>query len=637
MTCGFPVAQATGASGHLLTARAVGQGMVVSVWLEGRAGVAGIGAYCSVSNANGTVCAGIPQNGLLLPRRSGALVQCIVERVSYDRVGVAIVTTVEDESFCVSWSIIQVLAPGESPAFRVTTDSSLVCSSNLKLSSVVPSEERWAWLLFQDLNPAATSIIARRMSIDPAVMPTVNSFAQVETGALGCSVLGACTDGEGGVIWCGVGASAGVSSGGENRLLRIWHFDRFGLPDPRWPAAGLRIAPTIESYEIQIEPDRNGGAYVCWLGTSAASLDTLRVLGARVGGAGSLEAGWRVEGTVLVENDDPRSRGAELCVGENGELFAGVLGLYGCYLVAFDKAGRRLPGWSSAGVPLAPPRLFGVESRALVPLVGGGVLALWDDGLRVRSATATPVPSCPPSIEVIQVPICPSSREQRLAGVCSAAPEACTVFWEETAPVDAPGQGSDLYMEKVKLGGLKVAQAKFSVRSVRRGARGIRVEWSSPDIIDEVPEIWTRSGGASLVRIGSASRIDSWSFGATVPYNGVCGGDDVEVLVMDGEPNQRCLAKPLLIACSEAPRIAIESARVARGGVEVRGSIHGAFGDIQLSLYDVTGRRVSRSSCNVLEEGEFVARLSAPNLVGFYWVQALSAGRSASRGVVLTH
>lgn len=634
VACGSQFTWSTVGTGFRVVSRPVGRGMVVSVWLDPRNGSGSLGVYCSVATDEGVECDGIPLDGLLLPKRSGTLARVIVERVAYDRVAVATVTDAGDDTDCLTWSVIQVLAPDHRPAFRVTVDSSLTCERNLSAMAVVPSDERHAWLVLQDTSPGATGIVAKKLStdLDPALV--VSQSVSVEAGTLGCAMLGACSDGDGGVIWCGIGASAGTSDP-EDRLLRLYHFDRSGRQDPRWPPAGARVAPTIMSYEVQMRSDKHGGAYVSWFGTTAATLDTLRTLATRINRAGRLAPGWSAAGTVLVENFDPWSRGVELCVGEKGQLFGGVLGLYGGYLAGFDGTGRRLPGWPVEGVSLARPQVFGVESQSLVPLAGGGVIAFWGDGSSLHATKVIPSRLSSTTIEVTELPLCASTREQRLAGVNFAAPASCAVLWEEVAPPDSPSPGHGLYMAGIDLKGCRIAEPEFEMLALQRGMKGIHVDWKGAEIIDELPEVWLRQREVAPTRVGVASRLDSWRCEATIPIQCLGAGNDLEVIVRESAPDGRALGKSFVASFTESPRVVIASAIVMNGLIEVRGAVHDSQGEIQLALFDVAGRRLSTRRIESAEEGAFTLQLAAPSRAGVYWVQVRHAGQSVSRALLL--
>ena len=634
--CGAPVSLGRFDDYVALWTTPVSPDLTVVTWVRYLPGTARLGVFSALIGGSGDSVGPIPASEIQLPQASGSFHRAVLSRSAYDELVVAIMTLSAGVG-TVTFDRVRAERIGDRTELSVSCDSSLTVQGH-DLVALLPARDQVVLAVFSAPLDPGHSIVLRPIHVDGSQDASNALELALPTEPAGLEPMDAVTDGRGGCF-----VMAAEPLGGTPRIL---HALPDGRLDPRWPIGGrlLGAGETTVSLAL-LAADGEGGAYAAWSRQKPPSSDSLVFVAARFDSTGRVVPGWDSTGTTLVSGGPSFQFRTSIAVGRDGMLFGTFSDIGGMFVGALDGHGQPAAGWPPSGHELHLPTFnLDVLGTELKPLSDGRCLAVWSvsavetQGYDLfASALPLPVGSEPwePGRHTI---VCATETDQFVSNIDCGVGRSPRQFWTDRGPVQIPFNSTDgIYVREVEVGDIRPPEPRLELSSRVRQAAGVRCTWRSMSILDELPQVLVSVDGQPYSHWGEAQRADSWTATANVPFAAGCSIQRIQLAVPGPGGRWTDVAEPVVLDCSPKGPWTIAAVDASQSDVlEVRLLSDGASGPVQLSLFDVAGRKLAAAQCSLESGGESVCRLPAPRRQGFYWVEAKTASYRTTRGTVRT-
>lgn len=501
--------------------------------------------------------------------------------IATDGVGGAIVVWEDQRGPAVNLFAQHVVASGElDPAWPtagralLTDPAGLGPGAQQASAVIVPDGAGGAIVAWQDIRGTATGtkIFAQHVLasgvVDPAWPANGRALVAIESLQQNHVMI---PDGAGGAIVAWSDSRFGLSS----THIFAQHVLASGSVDPRWPVDGLAVvtAPGLQDFP-EIVSDGAGGAFVSWDDQRdlASGFD---VYAQHVLDSGLVDPAWPANGRAVCIAPGNQGRGTITTDGGSGAILTWsdgrVVGTFHIFAHHLLASGIVDPAWPVTGraISNAAP----LESRPLVVPDGvGGAVVTWqaviDGHLNQFAQHVTSAGVVDPAWPAAGRALGRTARDQDLAQIAPDASGGAIVAWEE--------------------GDAIVAQHVLSSGILDRGY---------PDTGLVLCNLPGSRGNVSLVATGVDGAVATWQDSRP-------GGNGFDIFAL-----QVAAAGTLGVTGTTPPDLAFTRSgpNPARTSLTLRFATP-RDGNVRLSIYDTSGRRVRELLAGVQAAGEHAIR-----------------------------
>jgi hypothetical protein len=573
----------------------------------------------------------------------GFFLNLVTERVSRSRAAAGGTILEADGGAHIDYSVVSVEAAGQDTTVTSWGYSLARADRSLYLTQFVRGDDQEMFIVGNETQQTGLSAFVVKTPLAPGLTPNPSRETSLGGGGSAPLARAAATDGIGGVY------ILAATMGPEDTTpyptaLWLFHVLASGGLDPLWPRDGRLVADrSWADGTPKLAADGVGGVYVTWNRESEPGTPyTLRAVAERINARGEAVPGWNSGGTVLMPGPRDYQRDAKLEVTDSGGLFAIVEYLRLYWLVCLDEHGNDMQGWPTEGVPIGPRISFDDFAEAdVMPAAGGGCIVSWqrlgpdtkDDDLFYTALQADG--SVWPGVASTGVVLCGAEGSQSSASIVIGSGGVVQTYWKDEVATDPPTTDNGVYTMRIGVDGVRAVVPRLTSQRVSQGVTGTRIVWHSSGLLDELPSLLMLKQGAPVEAVGTVRRIDSWTLESVVDATGGCEATAFSLAIQESG-TWVGVSDTITVTCPLG-RTALTLGRTglaADGFLEVVVHSVGIRGDVDMSLFDLLGRRVGSATGQVAGDGDTEFRIPAPGGTGIVFLEARAQGVRATKRVL---